>query len=107
MLGKCPVVSDSLAKRGSLDPEISPGQGGVFWLSVQVMCCSVLSHSSAFSLYYSVNSGWIQLQRSQLWPSNWLRMNVVDIYTTPGYMCTHTHTQCFRKFMGNGIKFEF
>lgn len=47
MLGKCPAMSDSLAERGSPDPEISPGQGGVFLLSLQVMCCCVFRHCSA------------------------------------------------------------
>lgn len=36
-VGKFSAMSDSLAERGSPDPEISPGQGGVFLLSVQVM----------------------------------------------------------------------
>ena len=40
-LGKCPAMSYSLVKGGSPDPETSPGQGGVFVLSVQVMRSSV------------------------------------------------------------------
>lgn len=35
------MKSDSLVKGGSPDPETSPGQGGVFALSVPVMCNSV------------------------------------------------------------------
>lgn len=41
VLGKCPAMSDSLVKGGSPDPETSPGPGGVFVLSVQVMRSSV------------------------------------------------------------------
>lgn len=37
MLGKWPALSDSLVKGGSPDPETSPGQGGVFALSVLVI----------------------------------------------------------------------
>lgn len=41
VLGKCPAMSNSLVKGGSPDPETSPGQGGEFVLSVQVMWSSV------------------------------------------------------------------
>lgn len=37
VLGKGPGMSGSLVKGGSPDPETSPGQGGVFVLSVQVL----------------------------------------------------------------------
>lgn len=41
VLGKGPGMSGSLVKGGSPDPETSPGQGGVFVLSVQL--CEVVS----------------------------------------------------------------